>query len=71
MTDYLRPKGGSPKKSGRQEMENGIFRNPPQYTALGGFTSEAKFTDPSGMRKRVGRPSLEKGGPSAQRGKPI
>lgn len=71
MTDYLRPKGPGPKKSGRQNMENGIFRNPPQYTAYGGFTSEQKLTDPTGMRKRIGGPSLERGGPSAQRGKPI
>ena len=71
MTDYLRPKGGSPKKSGRQEMENGIFRNPPQYTAFGGFTSEQKFTSPTGLRKRIGAPSLERGGPQAVRGKPI
>jgi hypothetical protein len=70
MTDYLRPK----IKTGnlqRRQMEEGIFRNPPTYTALGGFTSESKLTDPTGMRKKIGGPSLERGGPSAQRGKPI
>jgi len=70
MTDYLRPKAPGVKK-GKQSMENGIFRNPPPFTAWGGFTSEQKFTDPSGMRKRIGSPSLERGGPSAVRGKPI
>lgn len=71
MTDYLRPKASAPRKGGKQNMENGIFRNPPHYTAYGGFTAENKFTDPSGMRKRIGSPSLERGGPSAQRGKPV
>jgi len=71
MTDYLRPKAAAPNKNGRQQMENGIFRNPPTFTALGGFTSADKLTNPSGMRKRIGNPSLERGGPSAQRGKPI
>jgi hypothetical protein len=52
-------------------MESGIFRNPPTYTQLGGFTSEAKFTAPSGHRYKTGAPTLERGGPTAQRGKPI
>jgi len=69
MTDYLRPKARAPKRS--RNMEEGIFRNPPEYTVYGGFTSAEKFTNPSGMRKRIGGPSLERGGPSAQRGKPI
>jgi len=71
MTDYLRPKSPGPRKSGRRDMEQGIFRNPPEYTALGGFSSAEKFTNPSGRRMRIGSPSLERGGPSAQRGKPI
>jgi len=69
MTDYLRPKAATAKK--RRDMENGIFRNPPEYTALGGFTSAEKFTSPTGRRQRIGSPSLERGGPSAVRGKPI
>jgi hypothetical protein len=70
MTDYLRPKvksGGLGKRS----MEDGQFRNPPTYTALGGFTSAEKWNDPSGRRMKTGGPSLERGGPTAQRGKPI
>lgn len=70
MTEYLRPKVKTGELS-RRKMENGIFRNPPTYTHLGGFTSERKMTDPSGRRQTIGSPSLEKGGPSAQKGKPI
>ena len=67
---FLRPKVRVGNLSTRR-MEDGIFRNPPTYTQLGGFTSEAKLTDPAGERYRTGRPSLERGGPTAQRGKPI
>ena len=49
MTDYLRPKVKVGNLSTRT-MENGIVRNPPLYTQLGGFTSASKFTDPSGKR---------------------
>jgi hypothetical protein len=70
MTDYLRPKVRVGNLSTRT-MENGIVRNPPLYTQLGGFTSASKYTDPSGKRNEIGGPSLEKGGPSAQKGKPI
>jgi hypothetical protein len=70
MTEYLRPKVRI-GDLGKRRMEDGIFRNPPTYTALGGFTSEAKYTDPAGERYRTGRPSLERGGPTAQKGKPI
>jgi hypothetical protein len=52
-------------------MENGIFRNPPTYSVLGGFTSEQKLTDPTGKRNKIGGMGLERGGPSAQKGKPI
>jgi hypothetical protein len=52
-------------------MEDGLFRNPPTYTELGGFSSERKFTDPSGRRHRIGPLSLERGGPSSVKGKPI
>ena len=41
MTDYLRPKARAPKRS--RNMEEGIFRNPPEYTAYGGFTSAQDF----------------------------
>ena len=70
MTEYLRPKVKTGNLSSRK-MENGMFRNPPLYTNLGGFTSEAKFTSPSGKRNGLNAPSLERGGPTAQKGKPI
>ena len=70
MTEYLRPKVSTGNLSTRK-MENGIFRNPPTYTALGGFTSEAKLTDPTGQRYKTGGMSLERGGPTAVKGKPI
>lgn len=70
MTEYLRPKVKTGNLS-RRTMEDGIFRNPPTYTQLGGFTSERKYTDPSGKRNGIGGMSLEKGGPSSQKGKPI
>jgi hypothetical protein len=70
MTEYLRPKVRTGNLSTRT-MEDGIFRNPPTYTALGGFTSEAKWTDPAGKRYGIGGMSLERGGPTAQKGKPI
>ena len=69
MTDYLRPKASAPART--RKMENGIFRNPPTYTALGGFTSESKLTEPSGKRYKIGGMGLERGGPTAQKGKPI
>ncbi len=68
--DYLRPKVRTGNLSTRS-MENGIFKNPPVYTQLGGFTSSTKLTDPSGHRYKTGGMTLERGGPSAQRGKPI
>ena len=70
MTENLRPKVKTGDLS-RRTMEDGIFRNPPTYTALGGFTSSMKWTDPSGQRNKTGAPSLERGGPTAQKGKPI
>lgn len=70
MTEYLRPKVRVGNLKTRT-MEEGLARNPPLYTAFGGFTSESKYNDPSGTRNKIGAPSLEKGGPSAQKGKPI
>jgi hypothetical protein len=70
MTEYLRPKVKVGNLS-RRTMEDGIFRNPPTYTALGGFTSEQKWSDPAGRRYATGLPTLERGGPTAQKGKPI
>lgn len=70
MSDYLRPKVRTGGLDSRK-MENGQFRNPPTYTDLGGFTSSSKLTDPSGRRKSIGGMSLERGGPTAQKGKPL
>ncbi len=69
MSDYLRPK--TPIAGMERKMQNGMFRNPPTYTELGGFTSSRKFTDPSGKRMSVGGMALERGGPTAKKGKPI
>jgi hypothetical protein len=69
MTEFLRPKAGAPARM--RKMENGIFRNPPVFTELGGFKSESKYTDPTGKRQKISGMGLERGGPSAQKGKPI
>ena len=72
MADYLRPKiRKSGTALGKRQMEEGIFRNPPTYTEFGGFSSESKWTSPSGHRQKIGGPSLEKGGPRAVKGEPI
>jgi hypothetical protein len=70
LSDYLKPKVRTGDLA-KRHMENGIFRNPPTYTHLGGFSSEGKLTNPTGKRYDTGGMSLERGGPSAQRGKPI
>jgi hypothetical protein len=70
MTEYLRPKVRTGNLSTRT-MEDGIFRNPPTYTYLGGFSSSQKWDSPSGKRQSINAMGLEKGGPTAQRGKPI
>ena len=75
MTDYLRPKISVGNLKSRTVanpgMEDGMFRNPPTFTQWGGFSSERKLTDPSGKRLGIGGMSLERGGPSARKGKPI
>jgi hypothetical protein len=68
--DYLRPKTRTGNLSTRQ-MENGIFRNPPTFTYFGGFSSSTKYTDPSGKKMGISAMSLERGGPSSVKGKPI
>lgn len=70
MSDYLRPKV-KVGNLGTQRMENGQFRNPPTYTNLGGFTSEGKLTNATGKRNGIGGMTLERGGPSSVKGKPI
>ena len=50
MTEYLRPKVRTGNLSTRT-MEDGIFRNPPTYTYLGGFSSGEKWNSPSGKRQ--------------------
>jgi hypothetical protein len=70
VTEYLKPKIKTGNLS-RRTMVNGIFHNPPLHTHFGGFTSDPKYTEAAGHRYKIGRPSLEKGGPSAQKNKPI
>lgn len=67
---YLRPRVKVGELS-RRRMEDGLFRNPPEYSALGGFTSAEKWNSPTGQRNRTGGPTLERGGPTALKGKPI
>jgi hypothetical protein len=63
--DFLRPKGVDTANLDRRKMEDGQFRNPPTYSALGGFTAadKGKFD-----RNKM---TLEKGGPKAVSGRPI
>jgi hypothetical protein len=65
MADFLKPKVTDSSNLGKRRMEDDKFRNPPTYSELGGFTSadKGKF----GSNKMT----LEKGGPSAVKGKPI
>jgi len=63
--DYLKPKTMSQDFSKRHMKDGGgLFRNPPTYTELGGFTSQSKYGEKNEM-------SLERGGPSSVKGKPI
>jgi hypothetical protein len=71
MSDYLKPVGVDTRNLSTRRMEDGRFRNPPTYTALGGFSSAEKWTDPAGRRYKIGGPSLESGGPTAVKGRPI
>ncbi len=63
--DFLKPKVANSSDLGKRRTEDGQFRNPPTYSELGGFTSadKGKF----GGNKMT----LERGGPSALKGKPI
>lgn len=63
--DFLKPKGVSTGNLDKRKMDDGQFRNPPTYSQLGGFTSadKSKF----GNNKMT----LERGGPTAQKGRPI
>ena len=63
--DYLKPKGVDTKDLSTRRMEDGQFRNPPTYEELGGFTSAAK-----GKFDR-NKMTLERGGPTAVRNRPI
>ncbi len=64
MADYLKPKVKVGDMS-KRNMKDGMFRNPPTYTDLGGFSSSAK------LRNENNGMTLEKGGPRAQPGKPL
>jgi hypothetical protein len=63
--DFLKPKGVSTNKLDTRRMQHGQFHNPPEYIQLGGFSDagKAKFD-----RNKM---TLEKGGPSSVKGRPI
>ena len=63
-SDFLKPKTSTPNI--RRRRNNGQFVNPPTYMELGGFTSADKATAPNQRDMK-----LERGGPSARKGKPI
>lgn len=50
---------------GDRKRKNGMFMNVPSFPGLGGFDSEAK------MPAQEADMALERGGPTAQKGKPI
>jgi len=61
---FLKPKVSDPLKL--RKKQNGQFNNPPVYMELGGFGSSSGL-----KRSSESNLSLERGGPSAKRGKPI
>ena len=63
--DFLKPTRVPTSDLGKRRMEDGQFRNPPTYSELGGFTSadKGKF-----MNNKM---TLERGGPTAVKGRPI
>ena len=63
--DFLKPNGVKAGELDKRRMEHGQFRNPPTYMDLSGFTSAEKS-----MFQR-NKMTLEKGGPSAVKGRPI
>jgi hypothetical protein len=62
--DYLKPKGVNTKDLDKRRMEDGQFRNPPTFEQLGGFTSASKAFTNNAM-------TLERGGPTAVKNRPI
>ena len=63
--EFMKPKGVDTANLDRRRMEDGQFRNPPEFMKLGGFSSASKaMFDKNKM-------TLEKGGPQAVRGRPI
>lgn len=62
---YLRPNGVSTRNLGTRKMEEGQFRQPPEYTKWGGFENAAR-----GKMDR-NKMTLERGGPRAVSGRPI
>lgn len=61
---YMKPKVGTPAML--RSERNGQFVNPPLYMTWGGLTSAAKLRRGTGKNLQ-----LERGGPTARRGKPI
>jgi hypothetical protein len=63
--DFLKPKPTDTANLDRRKMEDGQFRNPPSFSEFGGFTSAAKG------KFQGNKMTLESGGPSSKKGKPI
>ena len=63
--DFLRPTKVPTSDLGKRKMDDGLFKNPPSYSEFGGFSSAAKgkFSE--------NKMTLEKGGPSALKGRPL
>ena len=63
--DFLKPTKVNSSDLSKRKMEDGMFRNPPTYSDLGGFTEadNSKFQN--------NKMTLERGGPSAVKGRPI
>lgn len=62
--NYLKPKVGAPALE--RKKKNGQFVNPPSYAETGGLTNPGKLN--RGAKSAL---QLERGGPTARKGKPI
>jgi hypothetical protein len=63
--DFLKPTKVPSSDLSKRKMEDGMFRNPPTYSELGGFTSADK------SKFQNNKMTLERGGPTAVKGRPI
>lgn len=63
--NYLKPGTKTPEML--RKKQNGQFSNPPLYMPMGGAKSKAMLNQTEDAREL----SLERGGPSAKRGRPF